>query len=117
MLKLKTFITSLVLVSLSPAHAANLDHQQCTACHLDTAPQATSADLLIPLPGLCISCHSTKSGKGEHVVNVIPSTLPPAELPLQYGRLGCITCHDPHGDTPGQLRIAKEQLCQACHQL
>ncbi len=113
----RIIILSLMLISLSLAHAAIPDHQQCTACHLYDTPQSTNAELVMPLPDICISCHTQRTGKNQHVINVIPASLPPLTLPLQNGKLGCTTCHDPHSDLPGQLRMDKNQLCQACHHL
>lgn len=57
----------------------------------------------------------------------------PAELPLVDGRIACVTCHNPHApglfaaDSPlglvsqaetdrgASLRLARPELCQACH--
>ncbi len=110
-------ISCLMLASTSLAQGSTTEHQRCTTCHINESPQTENAQLITDLPVLCISCHSERVDKGEHVINVVPATTPHAELPLPGGVLGCITCHDPHSDTPGQLRISKNRICQGCHRL
>ena len=109
----KVILLYVMLVNISLAQEILTDHNQCTSCHL---PGGESA-LLQPLPFLCITCHVERVAKGEHIINVEPRSRPFPELPLLNGVIICSTCHDPHASTPGQLRLEKDQICQACHRL
>lgn len=90
-------------------------HDDCTTCHRQQTPTEQQAMLIQDLPKLCINCHADRAGNGEHIIEVFPQgTTDP--LPLVEGKLGCITCHDPHGTQPGQLRVSAADLCMICHQ-
>ncbi len=89
-------------------------HQRCDLCHLSPSPTQQQADLAGSLPGLCIDCHAERAGNGEHIINVAPTGVI-GNLPLVNGKLGCTTCHDPHGTTPMQLRSSANDLCMSCH--
>ena len=54
-------------------------------------------------------------GGSEHVIDIFP-TGSTGSLPLVKGKLGCTTCHDPHGTQPWQLRVSAQTLCMTCHQ-
>jgi len=110
------FAALVLLLALAPLGHAVVGHEPCTVCHVNAAPDTQGTQLIRGLPDPCVECHAARIGAGEHIINVVPSMAMPVELPLVDGRLGCITCHDPHGTAPGQLRISAEQLCQACHQ-
>lgn len=86
-------------------------HEQCQDCHDPGTPSA--ANLKQPLSGLCIDCHRTRIDSGEHVVD-IPANTATTALPLQTGRMTCVTCHDPHAQGVA-LRMSDPELCQACH--
>ena len=86
-------------------------HQQCQDCHDPGTPSATN--LKQPLSGLCIDCHRTRIDAGEHAVD-IPANTATTTLPLQAGRMTCITCHDPHAQGVA-LRLTDPRLCEACH--
>jgi len=109
----KIILIYIMLVSISLAQETATGHKQCTTCH----PQHGAVDLLQPLPALCITCHKERVEEGEHIINIAPKTAPPAELSLLNNVISCTTCHDPHATKPGQLRLSKNQLCQACHRL
>ena len=94
------------------------DHQ-CTDCHASTSHNTD--DLKKPLSALCVDCHAARISAGEHKVDIAVSTLGEMpdyilanKLPLQAGKLTCITCHDPH-KTSLVLRLPKSELCQQCH--
>lgn len=73
------------------------------------------------LPGAenCAQCHSFNP-TFSHPVNIVPSMRVPDRLPLDDGKLTCVTCHTvtgPEHTTAGdpQLRMAAGQLCMSCH--
>jgi predicted CXXCH cytochrome family protein len=66
----------------------------------------------------CTACHAAEPGLG-HPVNVAPSMVVPAGLPLATGRVTCLTCHDPAALDRGGAALrsppAAAGLCAACH--
>ncbi len=109
--KMVAYSALISLLLLSPSFAA---HERCNLCHLNQSPDERHAELAGSLPNLCITCHDERVGGSEHTINISPmgST---GSLPLVNGRLGCTTCHDPHGTTTMSLRITGDKLCMACH--
>lgn len=101
-----------LLMIITPAYAA---HESCSDCHVNAAPQASSAALLSAVPQLCLQCHPSRVAPGEHRIDVAPTNAVPAALPLINGQISCTTCHDAHLATPGKTRLALPQLCVACH--
>ena len=73
----------------------------------------------------CVSCHRMESVL-SHPVNISASMDVPADLPLESGRLGCLTCHDDRALTDHARRSegsasmlrgadSAQQLCGRCH--
>jgi predicted CXXCH cytochrome family protein len=72
----------------------------------------------------CISCHRLDP-LHSHPVEVAPSMAVPAELPLEMGRITCLTCHLDGGPAAharssqlhdGMIRSADSRsLCAQCH--
>jgi predicted CXXCH cytochrome family protein len=123
--------------------AGNAD--ACASCHVT---HAASGPALSPVAstdgasGLCITCHSTDGVAAEkawldhgHPVDEVLTEVVDYRLPLESGKMNCLTCHDPHrwsmaaGVTHGKgneegnaldsfLRLPDDensQLCTACH--
>lgn len=79
-------------------HASEDVH--CADCHtIHTASK--------PL-GTCARCHAAERGEFEL----------PSHHPLREGKMTCISCHDPHAATEGQLKTRQRvnDLCTECHQ-
>ncbi len=82
----------------------------CAFCHIQVpAPGAVEASLRIPAANVCASCHdpAVHAGAASHA-SVLPEhargAVQAAGLRLLAdGRMGCLTCHDPHaaGVLPG----------------
>ncbi len=69
--------------------------------------------------GACVDCHEQVRSL-SHPVDVYPSSSVPGHLPLENGRLSCLTCHDlGAGEGAALLRIdpgaAPAALCTQCH--
>ena len=69
----------------------------------------------------CIECHrpGVDLPGGHHPVDVaLPAALAGSGLPLQGGRMTCLSCHDLAAPPPGRLRLpmAESRLCRACHE-
>lgn len=101
----------ILLAGLCLCYAALAADHTCANCHRSTTPNAD--DLIQPLSGLCADCHPERIAAGEHVVDVDAHN-PTTTLPLQDGKLTCITCHDPHQPL-ATLRLPDPALCQQCH--
>ena len=86
------------------------DHN-CTDCHNSATPSVN--DLNKPLSALCADCHATRIVAGEHKVDIAVN-IPANTLPLQGGKLTCITCHDPHQPSLA-LRMPAQDICRQCH--
>lgn len=118
----------------------------CWLCHRPEAgPDGFrfSRDLELQQPDLCLKCHKDVQHESEHLGRVLSSSLmepAPVEtlarfeaktglvLPLSAeGAIRCSTCHDPGPACgartenrplqPRLLRVPKEQICYACHDL
>ena len=90
-------------------------HDRCTLCHIQAVPATGAADIVSPLPQLCIRCHPDRVGNTEHVIDVPVTAAMTAPLPLLNGKVTCTTCHDPHSKSPALVRYDKDSLCVACH--
>ena len=69
----------------------------------------------------CLECHrpGVDFPGGHHPIDVaFPRGMDAGGLPLQAGRMTCLTCHDLTAAPPGRLRLpmAESRLCRACHQ-
>ena len=74
----------------------------------------------------CIRCHKVEAGF-SHPVDMVPTMTIPAGLPLENGRVTCLTCHEDtpeahtqsrKGEHPGSmLRMGLDEtvLCGECH--
>jgi DmsE family decaheme c-type cytochrome len=75
----------------------------CSSCH---NPHGTVTQTLLKEPSVnetCYACHAEKRGP-------FLWTHPPVQE-------NCANCHEPHGSNhENMLRIAKERVCQRCHQ-
>jgi predicted CXXCH cytochrome family protein len=90
-------------------------HAACEVCHVDPSPGPATADLLMPEPQLCLSCHPDQSGPSNHVIGVAPTPGMPTTLPLSNGVMICSTCHDLHATTPTLVRTYPGGICFGCH--
>jgi predicted CXXCH cytochrome family protein len=87
--------------------------KDCSLCHLDIGKGPA---LRKPVSALCLECHEDRQAPNEHPVDIVPSMKVPKILPLNKGKITCITCHDPHSNAYGKLlRVPQRQLCTQCH--
>jgi predicted CXXCH cytochrome family protein len=112
----KTLLTFPVLLAwlLFSTAIIGADHK-CTDCHNSESPSTN--DLNKPISALCVDCHAARIAAGEHKVDIAVNALgktPNITLPLQGGKLTCVTCHDPH-QTSLALRLPTNELCMQCH--
>jgi predicted CXXCH cytochrome family protein len=130
----------------SAAHLNGGGHDPCLHCHVaSTTPTAAGTIPYTPLRrtirSLCLQCHETHLDyfSPGHLDRVVPqrmrSVVKEAGLPLQDGRITCVTCHNPHGvetfpsddprsrgsQMPGEsrprlpLRGLRRGICGVCH--
>lgn len=75
--------------------------------------------------GRCLICHQIDDYL-SHPINVMPSMNVPENLPLDYGRISCLTCHDSrveqadHQSDPSRPGLLRDNqsgatLCASCH--
>lgn len=72
----------------------------------------------------CTACHRMDSML-SHPVEITPTMAVPSELPLEMGKITCLTCHQEGGpeahtqsakNHDGMLRVSEgENLCRKCH--
>lgn len=85
----------------------------------DSFPEPTSS------VGRCRGCHQIDAFL-SHPVNIAPTMDVPASLPLDYGRISCLTCHDSrveqegHASDPSRPGLIRDNqsrvtLCTSCH--
>ena len=107
----RILLAGLMLAGISLTNGAGAADHSCANCHRSATPSAD--DLIQPLSSLCADCHPERIAAGEHVVDVDAHN-PATTLPLQDGKLTCITCHDPHQPLAA-LRLPDPDLCRQCH--
>lgn len=91
-------------------------HVSCDVCHVSATPDAQNADLIMPEPQLCLSCHPDQTGPSNHVIGVTLDPGMPTSLPLTNGVMVCSTCHDLHSTNPTLIRSYPNGICFGCHQ-
>lgn len=102
-------------VSVLAAAPAETATWGCTFTNVAVQPDSAALE-----PGTCASCHHFDPAL-THPVNVRPTMMTPAHLPLQDGRMTCITCHEAgqdHSSTQAAVGIRGEDgpgLCLECH--
>ena len=88
--------------------------KNCALCHA-THGSKTIPLVKKPITELCAECHPGRKAPAEHRVDITPS-MKVKGLPLQDGKMTCVTCHDPHSNQFGKLLRRKTmELCQVCH--
>jgi|MudIll2142460700_1097286.scaffolds.fasta_scaffold07387_4 predicted CXXCH cytochrome family protein len=113
-LKLIFSVLSMVIVVAGSVSAEN--KHECSYCHITMHADAAML-LKTSLSGLCLECHSGRSGSNEHRIDIAPS-VEAVGLPLSKdGKITCATCHDPHekSEYPMLLRVKPSELCFKCH--
>ncbi|HEY0341110.1 MAG TPA: DmsE family decaheme c-type cytochrome [Steroidobacteraceae bacterium] len=86
------------------AHAAN--DVPCAGCHRPHAAQDPVLKVSTQ-PEVCATCH-----QAQHA-----NMLKPSHHPLREGKMGCTSCHSPHGSTaPASLvKNTVNETCTSCH--
>jgi predicted CXXCH cytochrome family protein len=107
----RILLAGLILAGVGLSNGSGAADHSCANCHRSATP--STDDLIQPLSGLCADCHPERIAAGEHVVDVDAHN-PTTTLPLQAGKLTCITCHDPH-QPRAALRLPDPALCRQCH--
>jgi len=102
-----------VLLALTTGGAAFAVEKTCEFCHSDH--KGGGVLLKKDINELCSGCHQKRISQGEHKVGVMPSKSA-AGIPLQNGKMTCVSCHDPHSKAPGMPRMATRKLCGLCHE-
>jgi len=89
--------------------------KNCGTCHGSHKAKKGATSLKKPIAELCIDCHRERIAPNEHKVGVVPP-VNPQTLPLQDGKITCVTCHNPHQNEHGSLlRLPERELCSSCH--
>lgn len=99
----------------------SLEGVACTDCHNphpDTYPQRVvdirhtnlrrlkRLPMSVQEPETCYKCHPKIFGRGSL----------PSHHPIQEGKVVCSDCHDPHGQSQGNLRdVTVNLVCWRCH--
>ncbi len=110
--------------------AARGSHQfaqeQCGWCHVPTAGNGQSPGFQPVVSPACTRCHTDRDDAFSHPVNFAPDSALPAGMPLEDGRMACLTCHFAHPKT-SERRVPNSNLlrktgqgahfCAHCHSL
>ncbi|MDA8077782.1 MAG: cytochrome c3 family protein [Nitrospiraceae bacterium] len=104
-------LSGILAVLVSPI-AAKAVEKNCEFCHEEH--RGGYVLLNKNITALCSGCHNERLQTGEHKVGMSPPMVV-RELPLQAGKMTCITCHDPHSKAAAMLRMASPELCGSCH--
>ncbi len=111
---------SLTVLALSAAWAAfGLDHGEVEYAGTASAGLVATSERVAD-PQSCSACHRFE-GVHSHPVNIRALEVPGSSLPLQDGRLTCLTCHDAGVDhATGRAPVgvrggSAAALCVTCH--
>ena len=83
----------------------------CATCHSVHSPKSQKSQLVAATAtGLCATCHRVQVAKTERAV---------AHMPVREGKMGCATCHNPHGSINNvkALKVGSSvaESCTSCH--
>jgi DmsE family decaheme c-type cytochrome len=83
----------------------------CATCHSVHSPKSQKSQLVAANPtALCATCHRVQVAKTERAV---------AHMPVREGKMGCATCHNPHGSINNvkALKVGSSvaESCISCH--
>ncbi len=83
----------------------------CTTCHSVHSPKSTAYQLVKATETqLCATCHRLEVSKTERAV---------AHMPVREGKMGCTSCHNPHGSISNvkALKVGSSinETCYSCH--
>jgi len=105
----------------------------CLKCHSD-ATMLHWGDSKHAMVGVsCMSCHDVHNGKGEYLLkettalslcsqchqDITSKIYLPSHHPIREGKIGCDSCHNPHGsEVKFMLRSVRRlnDVCYECHQ-
>lgn len=97
---------------------------ECRICHADIHDNPAS---LKPMSSaVCERCHANIRHELSHPVDILAKTPAPVDMPLEGGKLSCITCHfvhpfsiNPKNSNYFMLRKPKSdgKLCSGCHKI
>lgn len=99
---------------------------QCGWCHFSPESRGKPPGLRPVVSPACARCHNDRDDAFSHPVNILPDTALPADMPLEEGRMACLTCHFAHPETSeksvrnGNLLRKRGQgahFCAHCHGL
>jgi len=95
--------------SLWEGSAHDARNMSCTDCHSLHAPKSPGGLLVQTTEAqVCASCHGVQAVKMQRV----------AHMPVVDGRMGCSSCHNPHGSTNVKLLAVGNwvnESCVSCH--
>jgi DmsE family decaheme c-type cytochrome len=92
------------------AHWDGSKHQSenlaCSNCHTVHAPQDKVLSKATQ-PEVCFACHKTERAQTHRI----------STHPLAAGKMGCSSCHNPHGSTGPKLLVKEtvNDTCFTCH--
>jgi DmsE family decaheme c-type cytochrome len=83
----------------------------CTTCHSVHKPASPTHQLVKATETqLCATCHRKEVAKTERAV---------AHMPVREGKMGCSSCHNPHGSITNVKALktgsSVSELCMTCH--
>ena len=115
-------------IAQGPAEDPHGAPDGCPACHLGGAGADGAAGQPGPaLPSLqsCVVCHADVAEQMHAVGRTPTAARPPADWPLESGRIACATCHAEPSCAPGRNDeppyhrggpyVEETGLCYACH--
>ncbi|RJQ46472.1 MAG: hypothetical protein C4538_06630 [Nitrospiraceae bacterium] len=117
-----TGIAALVYALSGEPH--RFSQSECTLCH--TTEKPGNSDITMEVTVACETCHPDYPKTQSHPTDIYPDISVPGDMPLNEGRLTCLTCHYAHIEHVKQqnkehyfLRRPVQGVifCSACHQI
>ncbi len=129
-----TLSVIILIAAFSAVNPGNIDlghnsvlNVACIECHTRLSFSGEKPPLRGDVGEVCVKCHEEPHGIPDlrsHPMCIVPSMrVPPDMLLDSRGRIGCITCHDFHGeyrDESGNKRFYLRRsrgkvFCYSCH--
>ena len=120
-----TLLSSVAVVFAISGKPHEFQKKECSFCHIDA--EKSPENIYPDITGSCEKCHLTLEQVQSHPTDIYPSLHIPEDMPLNDGRLTCLTCHYVHPEMKRKTFAKKDfflrspytgpDFCSTCHMI